>query len=460
MFESETREYRLSSHPVQLGTAFKANFAEEIHWLNAALPTLADRARPGGASTELDVLVLDPEHRQTLAAMRAYAKLGLRVGAAVSASEAWWAPSMRSRWCQTSAVVSDLSADAASYADDLLAFLDAHPARMLLPTQDGSIQAIRLRRSAFERRTALPLASESALSIAISKIRTLALASELGIATPESIPLHDIGDVRAAMRALGSPAVLKPLESWVERDGKGCRLSPNVVSTEDETKAVLEHVLSEGGHGLLQPWVGGRREAVSLFYAEGHIWARLAQASYREWPILGGASTLCETIPLLPDITADAERLVRAMDLEGCSMVEFRRDRQGRPVLMEVNPRMGGSVGLAIAAGVNFPKLLADWKLHSHLEEAGGYAVGKRLRWLAGDVWNLKCVFENQGHPDVPSRQSAIASFITDFLSGDTVLDGVELGDLRPMLAELNKIVFRPGLRRACSFFTQRSSQK
>ena len=31
-------------------------------------------------------------------------------------------------------------------------------------------------------------------------------------------------------------------------------------------------------------------------------------------------------------------------------MVEFRRDRQGQPVLMEVNPRMGGSLALAIAA--------------------------------------------------------------------------------------------------------------
>jgi predicted ATP-grasp superfamily ATP-dependent carboligase len=444
----------LSSHTLQRTGVVDAAVADGGPGLDRALSRVNDSAKSRHGGAELDVLLLDAEHRQTLAAMRVYARLGLRVGAVASASEAWWAPSLRSRWCQAAAAVSDLSTDAAGYADDLLAFLDDHPSRMLVPTHDGSIQAIRLRRADFERRTLLPLASESALSVAISKTRTLSLAAELGIRVPESIPLRDISDVGPAMRQVGAPAVLKPLESWVERgDGTGCRLSPNVVSTEDEAKAVLEHVLSEGGRGLIQPWLPGRREAVSVFYANGRIWARVAQVSYREWPILGGASTLCETISLLPDISEDAERLVTAMDLEGCSMVEFRRDRNGKPVLMEVNPRMGGSVNLAIAAGVNFPKLMADWKLHSTLEEVHNYKVGARLRWLPGDVWNLKCVFENQGHPDVPPKLAASGTFLMDFFRRRAIIDGVEFSDLRPTLAEMNKIVFRHSLKRIRNYF-------
>jgi predicted ATP-grasp superfamily ATP-dependent carboligase len=217
-------------------------------------------------------------------------------------------------------------------------------------------------------------------------------------------------------------------------------------------KQVLEHVIEEGGRGLIQPWLPGRREAVTLFYAHGTFWARLAQVSYREWPILGGASVLCETIPLLADITSDAERLVRAMDLEGCAMVEFRRDREGRPVLMEVNPRMGGSVGLAIAAGVNFPGLMRDWTLGNRLREVHSYAVGKRLRWLAGDIWNLKCAFENQGHPDVPPRFKAVGTFLADFVRPRICVDGIEFDDLRPSLAELDKIVLRHTLSRARRF--------
>ena len=198
----------------------------------------------------------------------------------------------------------------------------------------------------------------------------------------------------------------------------------------------------------MQEWLPGRREAVSLFYAGDRFWARLAQVSYREWPVMGGASVLCETIPLLPDITTAAERLVRAMDLKGCAMVEFRRDRQGQAILMEVNPRIGGSVGLAIAAGVDFPKLMYDWKMGRPLEETMRYRVGRRLRWLSGDIWNIKSVFENQGQPDVPPRGSALASFLLDFICGGNKLDGIELGDMGPAWSEMNKTVLRHTMRR------------
>jgi len=205
---------------------------------------------------------------------------------------------------------------------------------------------------------------------------------------------------------------------------------------------------------MIQQWLPGRREAVTLFYAAGQFWARLAQVSYREWPVLGGASVLCETIPLLSDITGDAERLVRAIDLEGCSMVEFRRDHQGRPALMEVNPRMGGSVALAIAAGVNFPQLLYDWKVNRTLTQHGDYHVGTRLRWLAGDIWNLKGAFELQGHPDIPPQLRAVSTFLLDFIRPGNTLDGLEFTDMRPVLAELNKMLFRPGVRRVRNIFS------
>ena len=129
-------------------------------------------------------------------------------------------------------------------------------------------------------------------------------------------------------------------------------------------------------------------------------------------------------------------------------MVEFRRDVEGRALLMEVNPRIGGSVGLAIAAGVNFPQLMYDWKLGYQLAETSTYHIGQRLRWLAGDIWNIKSVFENQGLPDVPSRGSALASFLLDFVRGGNKLDVIELDDMGPALSEMDKTVLRHTLRR------------
>ncbi len=390
---------------------------------------------------QLDMLLLDAQYRQTLACMRVYARSGLRVGAVVCAPDAWWAPSTRSRWCSLSAVVPDFAQDAGSYVDALLVLLDEHPARMILPAHDGSIEALRTRRAELERRVALPLASEAALDIAVSKARTMAVAAEMGIATPRSIVVTDLADVRAALDEVGRPAVIKPVQSWVERDGIGTRLTSEAVRSDEEAKRSLDYILSAGGQAVIQQWLPGRREAVSLFYAHGRFWARFAQVSHREWPVLGGVSVLCESIPLLPDITAPSERLVRAIDLEGCSMVEFRRDREGRPVLMEINPRIAGSVALAVSAGVDFPMLTYDWALGKTLHEVAGYRVGRRLRWLGGDIWNLKCAFDSQGQLDVPPRGRAVATFLSDFVLRPSAFDLVEAGDMRPALAEMHKTV-------------------
>ncbi len=129
-------------------------------------------------------------------------------------------------------------------------------------------------------------------------------------------------------------------------------------------------------------------------------------------------------------------------------MVEFRRDRSGRPVLMEVNARMAGSVGLAIAAGVDFPKMLYAWAIGRPLQEITEYRVGKRQRWLSGDVWNLKYAFDGGNRPDVPSRRRAVATFLFDFVRRPSTLDIFAANDMRPGLAEFKHIVIEPILSR------------
>src|SRR5262249_16295174 len=147
------------------------------------------RSRGGcvSAAQQVDVLLLDAECRQTLASMRSYARAGLRVGAVACESDAWWAPSLKSRACSMRAAVPSYTSQPDAFVDRLLDLIDATQAQMLLPAHDGSIEALRARRTEVERRIALPLGSEAALDIAVSKARTLALATELGIAIPRSV---------------------------------------------------------------------------------------------------------------------------------------------------------------------------------------------------------------------------------------------------------------------------------
>jgi predicted ATP-grasp superfamily ATP-dependent carboligase len=201
---------------------------------------------------------------------------------------------------------------------------------------------------------------------------------------------------------------------------------------------------ASGLQAIFQQRLPGRRDAVSLFGASGKIWARFAQTSYREFPPLGGASVLCESIPLLADLVEPSDKLVRAAGLDACSIVEFRRDISGRPVLMEVNARMAGSVALAISAGVDFPGMLHAWATGAPLHEVTAYRVGRRQRWLSGDIWNLKYAFDGGDRPDVPSRVRAVATFLSDFVRRPSTLDLFDASDMRPALFELRHVVIEP----------------
>ena len=255
--------------------------------------------------------------------------------------------------------------------------------------------------------------------------------------------MFEPADAIEAVNKTGLPAVLKPLNPWVVDDrGRGSRLVSELVGTAEDASRRLEAMLDAGATAaLLQPWLPGRREAVSLFRADGRIWARFAQVSHREWPVLGGATVFCESIPLAPDIADASERLVEAMDLDGCSMVEFRRDREGRPVLMEVNARMGSSVGLAIRAGVDLPTLLHAWATGRPLRPITGYRIGERMRWPVGEMWFLNTAFAGQTGPDVPTRTRAVTTVLSDFVVRPSRLDRASVTDPRPMLAELNHTV-------------------
>ncbi len=400
---------------------------------------------PASHDSRLDVMLLDGQWRQTLACARLFGRSSLKVGVATWTGAENVPITAFSRWCDYATELPDPRIDSNAFACELLQLLRAHPSDVLVPFHDASIDILRAHRSEIEALTTLPLAGEPALKVAIDKRKTLALAERIGIATPRRIDLDCFSDIAYALAEIGLPAVLKPDVSWVpSQHGGGERLTSSLVQNLQEAEACWQEFASRGVTASLQEWLPGQREAVTFFLAEGEMWARFAQKSYREFPPLGGASVFCESVPLLPDIVTPAERLVREMQLEGCSMVEFRRDSEGRPVLMEVNPRMGGSVSLAIRCGINFPALCYAWALGKPLSQVKSYPVGKRSRWLTGDFWNLKYAFDSTIGPETPGRLRATTRFVFDFIRRPSALDPFDIADPLPAIAEMRKYVLEP----------------
>jgi len=410
----------------------------------ASLPQAATiiRQRRGDARA-VDAFVLDANSRQALVFLRALGRLGIGCGAVESFPEV---AAFRSRWCDVSAVVPDIGHAPDAFIEALIELLERYPARAIIPTADGSIEVLRAHRARIERHSRVAVGSEAALDVAVSKARTLAIAAELGIAIPRSMPVSDVSEVPAALREVGYPAVLKPLQSWVEKDGVGTRVVCAAVLNEDEAKRGVADVLQQGGSVVAQEWLPGAREAISFLYAGGTVWARFAQVAHRMNPPLGGSSVLRESISLPADAASGAECLIRTIGLEGYSEVEFRRDASGRPVLMEINPRLSASVEIAVRSGVNFPYLLYAWAAGEPIKQIVEYRTGIRMRWLGGDIRYLIETITHQGRPDVSPLPRAVSTFALDFLR-PAAYDYIDLADLWPAWQAIWQTVQRP-LRR------------
>lgn len=132
---------------------------------------------------------------------------------------------------------------------------------------------------------------------------------------------------------------------------------------------------------LVQDWIPGRMKGMSGVMWDGRLRAVLHQTYLRTWPRVCGAACSALTIP--PDL--DLERRVEQVldGYEGVFNVQYIGNH-----LIDVNPRIYGSVAVSVRAGVNFPALAA--RLADGQDVVGDDPlrgrVGVPFRWVEGDL--------------------------------------------------------------------------
>ena len=396
---------------------------------------------PTGKADSFDVLILDAGDRQSLTSVRSLGRAGLRVavGESDSVITGHGAPAFRSRYSARNVVLPDF-ADADAFTSAVLEFVATHSVRVIIPARDGTISALLPRRTQLaDLGCVLALAAEASLRIANDKDLTLEAARELGIPCPDSFPVADVGELMVAVDKVGFPLVLKPTVSWPGKDGE--RVAPVEVGNADEAIATTERFLAAGAGVLVQQLITGRREGITLFIADDEIMAAFAHVEHRTIPPLGGVSVLRESIQLPEDSLTASAQLARAIGLYGLCEVEWRRDADDRPLLMEINARPAGTMEIAALCGIDFPLMIWQLATGGHVDRAGAYRTGIRMRWLYGE---LRWLVENgvgTGRPDTVPMHRALWRFCSEFVRTPHY-DSVDLRDLKPAIVELLNTVW------------------
>jgi predicted ATP-grasp superfamily ATP-dependent carboligase len=382
------------------------------------------------AGGRTDAFVLDLDTRAGLCIARSLGRSGCTVAVAARDGSA---SGLRTRYAQRRVELPDPEQDFEQFRDALLGALADAPADATLPSIDSSVEALHRHRDTFGKLTAPALGAPEAVEVALSKERTLEVAGALGLPAPRSLLASTASELEAAAAEIGFPCVVKPVTSWRSVGGGGERVAPVFVADPDAART-LGSFARDGAPVLVQELAPGRRETIKLFRDRSRVLVRVAMVVDRAWPPLGGSSVMRRTVAVPEDTVEFAERLVGEIGLDGYSEVEFRRDARGRPLLMEVNPRLSQSVEVALRAGVDFGRMQLEWARGGTIPRPNAPAVGLRVGWIAGDLRLLVGALAGSEPPRPRFGETARAVF-SDYALHLARWEGFDVRDRRPMLA-------------------------
>lgn len=375
-----------------------------------------------------DALLLDAHTNQALVAIRSLGKKGLRVAAIGESGRN--IPAFHSKWC-TQAFICPAKEGTENYANFLLEFIKNNKVGVIFSASDGTITMLQKYRKEVSKYTTIALGSEKALGIAIDKPKTLLAAKKVGLKIPQSYPVSKKEDIPAAIKKLQLPAVVKPTASWTRNIKGAKRVAPELAMTLQETYKLFDDLTTYGGETIFQEYLPGRIEAVSLLYFHGKFYAEYAQWTKRSQPPFGGTAVVRQSISVPHDSGTAAKALIKEINLEGYSQVEFRRDRNGVPCLMEINPRFNFSISLACDSGFDIPYLTYLLTVGKKNILPISYKAGVWERYLAGDIINMVESLKQRGRPGVPSPKKVIFDFVSTFFK-PMHYDYFDLSDWKP----------------------------
>ena len=236
----------------------------------------------------------------------------------------------------------------------LLAYCDAHDPEgsykairaelekyhydIVIPMNDDVAIILSRHKKELERLTFIHVNDWPLFSMASDKLQTMDACMRNNLPCPKTYLSLD--DFRQDAHNVQYPIVCKPRT--------GCAaVGFYIAKDEEDLQDYYQKAESKYGPCLIQEYIpqdGLQYKAELYIDRNGEMKAACVFAKVRWYPIEGGSSTLNETVER-PDIVEDCRKLLEAIGWRGYADIDLIEDtRDGKAKIMEINPRITGSV--------------------------------------------------------------------------------------------------------------------
>jgi predicted ATP-grasp superfamily ATP-dependent carboligase/protein-tyrosine-phosphatase len=333
------------------------------------------------------------------------------------------------------------SGDFGAYAADVIRVARETAPDLLIPCSDSALRVVVEREAELRLLCAVAAPPARAVRMVLDKDCTMTTAAAHGVPVPRT---YDIPNIDALDRVeLQYPVVAKPRDK--SKPG-GNLFKARYYFAPDALRAEFVAKPSFGLDHLIQRYHPGHGVGIGALISQGNVLAVAQHRRLTEYPSSGGVAVTAVSEAVDPTLAGHALRLLRALEWEGVAMVEFKRDPEtGDAVLMEVNGRFWGSIALAIASGIDFPRHLWEATTGRQCTAPASSRPGVRFRWSAGELRRLAEVARDASQPGRGARtRSAMLAFVRHSVS--SYRDALwRIDDPLPAIAEFGSVVLDVG---------------
>jgi predicted ATP-grasp superfamily ATP-dependent carboligase len=330
------------------------------------------------------VLVTDARERSALATIRALAGAGYDVSAA---GVERLSPGRASRFCRGHHRVPSPAADGAAFVHRLREIVDRGAYDALILGSDASLLAVSDHRELLGERVKVGLPPRDAVRRALSKLELARAAESSGFRAPPMIPCESADEAHAAARELGFPVVAKSASAVVVgEDGRITRPDTRLIRDSAELSKWLD--LQRPGLALIQAREHGPVYSCAGVLAGEDMVGFLLARYLRTWPTEAGNASFERTVSPPEGLRERITRLLGQIGWQGIFEVELMGTDDGDFTPIDLNPRVYGSLALAVRAGAVFPALWCDVLLGRPVTPQVA-RPGVSYRWEEGELRNL-----------------------------------------------------------------------
>ena len=376
----------------------------------------------------MNILIVNYIGNNVTSAIRSFVKLGHSVDIAIPSKKLSLGirKYYKSKYLNKIYIINSPTIAPEKFKNDLLKIVSSNKYDSILPFGVVSTISIARIKNELSEYTNIGIADYNIIELIHNKEKLQLLLNDNGFKVPKVYEYESIEDLKNIQ--IKFPVVIK-IRKGCGVD-KGVRYAENFEELECNyqdlnSKTTLNPDIEDFFKPMIQEYIPGKIHDGLFLFNKGKMKSAMTQIREVTYPISGGVGVNNITT-YEPGLIKYGKEILEFVKWHGPCQVEVKKDeRDGGYKLIEINPKLWGTLDLSIKAGINFALKSVEIAVNGDTKEQYDYKVGLKYKWLF--PLEIYTIYQDKGN-----RWKRIKKLFEIFK--DNTLTEFDIKDLTPFI--------------------------